>query len=50
MFELLLLIETWLGLLFIVIEGFYAWPLGKNGLESGIMHDGVCFHKFGTSW
>ena len=43
MFEYILLIETWLGLLFLVIEFFYAWLLGKNGLESGIVDDWVVF-------
>ena len=43
MFELILLIETWLGLLFMVIECSYAWKLGKSGLESGIVHDWVVF-------
>ena len=38
------MIETWLGLLFIVIECFYSWLLGeKNGLEYGIIQIGIVF-------
>ena len=38
-----LLIETRLGLLFIDIGSFYAWPMGKNVLEFGITMIGFVF-------